>query len=321
MAFLVHFIGFLLSLLLSAFSSGTETGLYRTSRVRMRALKDKGDRRAGLVLKLLDRLDSLVTTILITNNIANYAGTYFLATQLMAWRVPSPEVATTLILTPIFFILGESLPKQMAYNHANELTHFTAPVVEAVRLLFAPAVWIINTVSAALRRLIGVKGNVEIAASERAKLIEYFEAGVADKVITEEQNRMARRIMELESISASDVMIPNGKLLLLQERISRAKAVSRMAESDAELVLLTDGAGRPTGKIVTLNILIRNPGNPGEPAANLAANLGRIKSGSSLPEVLLWLKREHAQRAAVTSRGRIIGVITTKSILDKIAGM
>lgn len=321
MFFLVHALGFLASLFLSAFSSGVETGLYRTSRVRMRVLRDQGDRRANLVLRLVDSLDSLVTTILISNNIANYAGTYFLTMQFMYWGVPRVELVTTLVLTPTFFIFGESLPKQVAYNYANEVIHAAAPAVEAIRLTLSPAVWIINAVSAAVRRLLGIKGNVELAPSQRARLMEHFEAGVAEKILTEDQNRMAKRIMELERITAADIMIPNARLLMLLDRTSRAKTVELIAESKADMVMLADGAGRATGKIVTLNILVRNSGNPEDPVVDLSVELGRIKSGASLAEVLGWLRREHAQRAAVTARGRVIGVITSKSILDKIAGI
>ncbi len=320
MTVLMPLLGFCASLLLSAFSSGAETGLYRTSRIRMRVFRDQGDKNAGLVLKLLKKIDSLVTAILITNNIASYAGTYFLTMQLIRWHLPQAELLATLILSPTFFILGESLPKQLAYNHATELTLKIAPILAALRLVFAPAVWILNTGAAAFRSLLGIRGSVNIASSERAKLMEYFEAGVAENIITADQNSMAKRIMDLESINAADIMIPIAKLLRMPERTSRAKAVAKIASAHAELAMLTDGAGRATGKIVTLSILIRKPGRPEEAVVAQALELGRIKSGASLNTVMLWLKNNHAQRVAVTERGRITGVITAKSILDRISG-
>lgn len=319
MTVLLNMLGLLSSLILSAFSSGTETGLYRVSRVRMRLLQDKGDKKAGLLLFLLDKMDTMVTTILVSNNIANYAGTYFLTVQLLHWGVPRSDVVATLILTPVFFVFGESLPKQIAYNHANGIAHACAGAINTVRLVLSPAVWLLNRTSAGLRNLFGIKGDIEMAPSRRARLMEYFDAGVAEKIITEDQNKMARQIMALESMNAAAFMIPAARALLLPERASRARAMENMAGTEADLIMLTSGSGRLTGRMITRNILIRNPGRPEEPLAGLAMELGRIKSGASLPEVLLWLKREHAQRVAVTERGRIIGVITTKSILDCIA--
>ena len=321
MFFLVHALGFIASVLLCAFSAGVETCIYRVSRVRMRIRRDQGDRRASQALRLLDHTDGMVTTLLIGNNIANYVGTYFLIMPLMRWGVPRAELVTALILAPIFFILGESIPKQVAYNYADEIIHALAPAIEMSRLALSPVVWIVNAASTVVRRLLGIKGNVELAPTQRARLVEYFEAGVAEKILTDDQNRMARRIMELERNTAADVMIPNSRLLVLPERTSRAKAVEQLAAAKADLAMLADGAGRATGKVVNLGILVRNPGNPEDPVGDLSVELGRIKSGASLAEVLGWLRREHAQRAAVAARGRIIGVITSKSILARIAGI
>ncbi len=106
MTVIVNCLGLLASLALSFISSGMEIALYRVSRVRMRVRADApGDReqgRAKRVLSDLSRLDSMVTTILINNNIAAYAGSSFLASQLAVWHTPHAELITTAIITPVF---------------------------------------------------------------------------------------------------------------------------------------------------------------------------------------------------------------------------
>ncbi len=318
---LLHALGLLSSLLLSFVSSGMETALYRASRVRMRIRADNGDGRAGMTLGVADRLDSMVTTILINNNIAAYAGTYFLAHQLTDWSVPHAELVTTAIITPLFFLLTESLPKQIAFNRADAFCLANIRVFAALETLFSPAVRLLNRTSAALRRLLGSEQEATLAQSQRTLLLEHLNAGVAENVLTEQQNRMAVRIMQLEGIGAEDCMIPLRNLTLLPLRASRERALADMTRRGARLALLVDGAGRPTGRAVTTTALLMRPGKRGDTVEDIAETLERIRAGVAIPEALGVFRRRHARRALVVRGSRVLGLITTESVLNRVAGM
>jgi putative hemolysin len=321
MGILLSFIGLLSSLLLSFVASGMETALYRASRVRMRIRSEQGDARAGAVLRVADRIDAMVTTILINNNIAAYAGTYFLAHQLAAWRIPHPALITTAIVTPLFFLLTESLPKQIAFNRADAFSLALIRVFAVLRRLFAPAVWLLNRTSAALRRLLGTESGETLSRSQRSLLTEHLQAGVAENVLTEQQNRMALRIMQLEGIGAGDSMIPLPRLTLLPPGATREEAMRAMTKRGARLALLTDGAGRPTGRVVTTTALLMRPGKRHDAVAGIAETLERIRDGVAIPEVLNVFRRCHARHALVVRGNRVLGLITTQSVLDRIAGI
>ncbi len=320
MQLLLNLLGIAGSLLLSFISSGMETALYRASRVRMHIRSEQGEDRAKVVLNVLERLDAMVTTILVDNNIAAYAGTFFLANQFAAWKVPQAELVTTAVLTPLFFVLTESLPKQIAYNHADYFTLSLIRVFTAFQWLLAPAVWLLNRASALLRRLLGSRGEVPFSQSQRTLLLEHFNAGVAERVLTEEQNRMAVRIMELEGICAGDSMVPLKKLLLLPVGVERGRAIAEMSSQKKRLALLIDSAGRPTSKIVTLTMLLMHPGEDRGGVEEAVVELERVKAGVAIPEVLNIFRRTHLRHALVVQGSRVVGLITTESVLARIAG-
>ncbi len=321
MQLLLNLLGIAGSLLLSFISSGMETALYRVSRVRMHIRLEQGeDRRAQAVLNVMERLDAMVTTILIDNNIAAYAGTFFLANQLAAWKVPQAELLTTAILTPLFFILTESLPKQIAYNHADYFSLSLIRVFSAFQWVLTPAVWFLNQASALLRRILGARGEIPLAQSQRVLLLEHFNAGVAERVLTEEQNRMAVRIMELEGICAGDSMVPLRKLLLLPLGVERSRAIEEMSRQKKRLALLIDAAGRPSSKIVTLTALLMHPGDDRDGVEAAALDLERVRFGVAIPEVLNLFRRTHLRHALVVQGSRVVGLITTESVLARIAG-
>ena len=57
--------------IMSAYFSATETAFSAFNRIRVKNLAEKGDKKAAKVLKLADNYDTLISTILIGNNIVN----------------------------------------------------------------------------------------------------------------------------------------------------------------------------------------------------------------------------------------------------------
>lgn len=321
MIFILRLLGVTASLLMSFVSSSMETAMYRVSRVRLRMLAEQGEKRAPLVMRILGRLNAMVTTILICNNIAAYTGAYFVTAQLVYWHVPQAELVATALVTPLFFTLTESLPKQLAYNRAEAFTLSLARMFISLRLLFSPMVWILNRASALLRRVLGARGEAAMVQGQRHLLLEHLSAGVADKVLTEEQSGMAARIMQLEGISAGDCMIPCAALVFLPETTPRRRAVAEMAGHAPRMAILVDASGRPTGRLVTMSALALQPGASEEPIRAAAEKLESIRAEAAIPEVLNLFRHRHAHYALVVDKGRPAGLITVRRVLDRIAGI
>ncbi|MBR4305460.1 MAG: DUF21 domain-containing protein, partial [Ruminiclostridium sp.] len=80
----------------SAFFSASETALTSANRIRLKSKAEEGSKGAKLALKLLDKYDKVITTILIGNNIVNIAASS-IATVLFTTlidEVNGPLVAT-----------------------------------------------------------------------------------------------------------------------------------------------------------------------------------------------------------------------------------
>lgn len=321
MTLILHFIGLLAALALSFASAGMETALYRASRIRMRIRADRGEPRAKLLLRVLDQLDSMVAAILLDSNLAAYVGTYFLTVQLVGWKVPHTELVATAVITPLFFILTESLPKQIAYNNADRFALRFVRLFDWTRRLFMPFVWLLTNTSRVLRKMLKSDREPSLSQSQRTLLMEHLNAGVAEEVLTEEQNSMAVRIMQLEGIDAEDCMVPLRKLVLLPENAPRERALTELAKHRQEIALLVDAAGRVTARAVTMASLVIEEGRTGESVDGIAETLERIRIGVAIPAVLNLFREKHARCALVVQGNRVVGLITTKSVLDCIAGI
>src|SRR5689334_17695500 len=73
-----------LCLLLSAFFSGAETALTAASKARMHALAKAGDRRARIVIRLLETRERFIGAMLLGNSVVNIGASAFTTSVLVA---------------------------------------------------------------------------------------------------------------------------------------------------------------------------------------------------------------------------------------------
>ena len=93
-------------IVMSAYFSATETAVSSLNRIRVKNLAEKGNKKAKLVMKLSENYDSLLSTILIGNNIVNIASaslaTVLFVNMLGAEAGPSVSTAVTTVVVLIF---------------------------------------------------------------------------------------------------------------------------------------------------------------------------------------------------------------------------
>ena len=117
-------------IMMSAYFSATETAFSSLNRIRMKNMAEKGSKRAKLVLKLSENYDSLLSTILIGNNIVNITCTS-LVTILCVKGFGEDVGATlsTVITTVVILVFGEVSPKSIAKESAETVAMLSAPLL------------------------------------------------------------------------------------------------------------------------------------------------------------------------------------------------
>lgn len=169
---------------LSAFFSGSETGFYRVTRVRL-AIDAKSGRLIARALHWLITKPSLVVaTVLIGNNIANYVVSLGLVLLSVHLLTPGSQLlpVVPLLMTPVLFIYGELLPKFLYYQAPYRLLRWGAPLMLVCTILFLPASIFVLLLEAVWSRAMGRESTVPAASRERQELqrvlVEGQEAGV-----------------------------------------------------------------------------------------------------------------------------------------------
>ena len=105
-------------LMLSAYFSATETAFSSANTTRLKTLAEKGNKRAALVCKLLERYDCLLSTILIGNNIVNIAAASIGTVLFVKHYGDAGATISTVVVTVVVLIFGEISPKSIAKDCA-----------------------------------------------------------------------------------------------------------------------------------------------------------------------------------------------------------
>jgi len=119
----------LCALVFSAIYSGLETAVYVTSRLRVFVDVGRGMRAARRLERIVADLPTLVTVLLIANNLANYALAQFNQVLLRDVGIEHSVALGTLMVGAVTFVFGESLPKSAARRWREQALYRLSPVL------------------------------------------------------------------------------------------------------------------------------------------------------------------------------------------------
>ena len=100
--------------LMSAYFSATETAFSSLNSARLKAMAERGNRKAALALRLADQYDRLLSTILIGNNIVNLAVASMGTVLFVRYFGDLGATISTVVVTVVVLIFGEISPKSLA---------------------------------------------------------------------------------------------------------------------------------------------------------------------------------------------------------------
>ena len=194
-------------LVLSAFFSSAETALTTVNKIRIRALADDGNKRAKVVLQLIEHPDKMLSAILIGNNIVNLSASS-LATTVATKLLGSVGAGiATGILTFVVLVFGEITPKSLATLHNEKLSLSYAKAIRLLMFLMTPFIFIVNKISFFLLKLLHIDTNGADQSITENELRTIVEVGKNEGVIEDEEHIMINNVFDFGDSMAKDIMI------------------------------------------------------------------------------------------------------------------
>ncbi len=181
---------------LSAFFSGSETGFYRVTRVRLLLDGLGGDLVSRMLLRLTNHPALFVATTLIGNNVANYLTSLgiVLAVHELFGNSQLAETVAPLVLSPWVFVYCELLPKQLFYRSPNRLLRRSGPLLFCFTILFSPVAFVLWVLGWLLEKIVGQTPLRVRLTLARKELQEVLQEGQEAGILHTTQRDLAQRL-------------------------------------------------------------------------------------------------------------------------------
>ena len=192
--------------LFSGYFSATETAFSSLNRIRIKNLAEKGDKKAKLVLDMLENFDSLLSTILIGNNIVNIACAS-VATVLfvrLLGEEQGPSVAT-IVITIVVLIFGEVTPKSIAKENPEKFAMFAAPFLNVLMIMLTPFNFFFIQWKKLISKIFHTENDYSITEEELLTIVEEAEQ---EGRIDEQESSLIRSAIEFSEQEAIDILTP-----------------------------------------------------------------------------------------------------------------
>ena len=309
---------FALGLWLSAFFSGSETGFYRISFVRLSIDAHAGDRSARRVLWFARHPSAFVATTLIGNNVANFLTAQGVALAVIA-MVASPGVAWdilgTLAISPIVFLFGELMPKNLYFRSPHGRLLRNAPLFQVFFYLFAPLSGPLTLLTGWLERFGTNDQHTAPLVLGRKRLVQVLEEGHEQGLLADIQNRLVGGLLNTSRAPVESSIVPRHRVLGLPCNASREELLEHASRFGlTEVAVHREGeAGEWFACVRVIDLAVDD-----RDLLELFVELPRMEPGTSRLDALLQLNDHAAPLGAVVQDDLTLGLVNRRRLTEQL---
>ncbi len=243
----------LVSLYMSAFFSGSETGFMSASRVRLKRAENSDALGARGLLKTLRNIEDPILTCLIGTNLFNVTFTALMTAELTTRYHSEGEWLSVLVCSVIIISLGEILPKVLYREFPERLTAASVPVVSVAMVLLTPVRWVLSWYTGLWRRMLPTDGTAGQGLDRRglaALLLTNSAPNPDDRRFAESMDRF----LQLAGHPLTRIMQPLAKVVRVGPETTVAECLRVAAQSGFSRLPIT----REDGHQLQAYILVRD---------------------------------------------------------------
>ena len=200
-------IALIILIIFSGYFSATETAYTSLSRIKLKNMMQKKNKRAELVYNQGENYDRVLSTILVGNNIVNIAaatiGTILFTNALGGELGPT---ISTIVLTIVVLIFGEVMPKSIAKEYPEKFAMVSAPLLQIFIYLFIPLTYLFHLLKMLARKVL--KSSDENRSITEDELITIVEESENGGVLDEHESELIRSAIEFNDLEVVEILTP-----------------------------------------------------------------------------------------------------------------
>lgn len=313
-------IAIIVLILLSGFFSATETSYSCVNKIKLKSMINNGNNRAKQVLELSEKYETLLTTILIGNNIVNLSaaaisGVFF--AKIITGGVDS-SVVSTIVLTVLVLIFGEITPKLIAKSYPEKVAMLFYPMIMFFYYILYPLNLIFRGYQKLLSIMFKIKPDDTITDEQLLTIVDEAEE---DGVLKEDESELVRSAIEFRDSEAGDILVPRVKIVAVPFDATMEQIHSTFTNSGfSRLIVYKESIDDVLGFVHEkdfYNAYLNGQSDIG----GILNKTVVISQHTKISELLKMLQKQKCQIATVFDEyGGLLGIVTVEDILEELVG-
>ena len=315
--------GLFLCIIGSNYFSSSEMAYSSCNRLRLESARDGGSKRASIAVRIIDRFDDTLSAILIGNNLVNIAASS-IGSVLVILIAGDDRYAwvSTVVITVLVIIFGETMPKIIAKNSANRIALSHAYFVRGLTIILMPLIWVV----VGLTKLItsGFKGeeagsDEEAAAMELSSIIETAED---EDVLDEDRSELVQAAIDFSDVMASEVMTARVDVVALDIDDDWNEQLATIDSAPySRIPVYEDSIDNVIGVLYLNHFLKALTDEKNPDIRSMLMPTCYVYKTMKMPAVLNELRRAKQHLAIVTDEyGGTLGVLSMEDVLEQLVG-
>jgi CBS domain containing-hemolysin-like protein len=231
-------------------------------------------------------------------------------------------VIAILIVTVLHVVIGEMVPKNIAFSVPDRAVLILAPALMGVAWVFKPVIVTLNAVSNGLVRLAGIEPKDEAQSvftlDEMATIVQQSQK----EGKLEDSAGAVSATIEFTTKKVNDITVPLTEIVALPEGASASDIEREVAQRGFSRYIILDAAGEPSGYVHLKDVLGRDDDEVDEAIpAKRVRQLVSLYRGLDLEDALATLRRTGSHIARVFDRnGSTVGLLFLEDIIEELIG-
>ncbi len=307
--------------IMSAYFSATETAFSSLNRTRLKALAEKGNKKADLALSLEEKYDKLISTILIGNNIVNITlasiGTLMFV-KIMRGDQDAGATLSTVVVTVVVLIFGEITPKSIAKDNPEKFAMFSAPFLRLLMVILTPINFLFSMWKKLISKIFKVSEDTKMSQEELLLLVEEVQQ---EGSIDESEGELLKNAIEFRDQVAEDILTHRTDLEAVsldtdKEEVARVFTQSRFSR----LLVYEENIDNIVGVLNVKDFYV-NSGITDKPIQEVMTPPIFIHQSEKIRDLLNQLRAAKTHIAVVVDEyGGTLGIVTMEDILEELVG-
>ena len=289
----------------------------------MQVEADEGKTSSKLIVKVSEKFERALTTILVGNNIVavlvSAVSTILFYRYLEGTGMSEyASLISSIIMTIIVYVVGDTLPKTIARAIPDTMSKIVIFPIYGLMIIFTPITLIFEGMVKLLEIIFKNKGEEDFTSEDLEKVLEHSEESGE---LEEEQVDIIQSALEFVDTTAKDVLTRKSKIFALDiNGLTNEKLNEEINNTNYSRIPIYDGdLDHYIGVLHVKTYIKEYLSNPNINIRDILQEPYIVPNKIELVDLLEGFKNHHTHLAMVTNKeGRIIGMVTMEDVLEEL---